>query len=104
MGSMVVWHTSLVWLLPEWLGYCSPGLPWTWWTGGGESILQKQTLPTSLSSRSVGHSVFHWYNHLATIFDPSISLKDIIAHIGALTTFTQQALIDSQQSSVFTEH
>ena len=43
-------------------------------------------------------SVFHWYDHLAAIFVPSIGLKDIIAYIENLTTFTQQALNDSWQS------
>lgn len=41
---------------------------------------------------------FHWYNHLATIFVPSICLEDGIAHVGELTKFTQQTLSDSRQS------
>lgn len=42
----------------------------------------------------MAHSVFHWYNHLAVIFFPSIGLEDIIA----LMQFIQQDLNDSQQS------
>lgn len=44
------------------------------------------------------HSVFHWYNHLATIFVPSTGLEDIRAHMEAFTKFPQQASSDSQQS------
>ena len=41
-------------------------------------------------------SVFHCYNHLTTIFFPSTGLGTI--YIEAPTTFTQQALNDSQQT------
>lgn len=34
------------------------------------------------------HAVFYWYNHLATVFLPSVGLEDI-ASIEALTIFTQ---------------
>ena len=30
-------------------------------------------------------SVFHWYDHLAAPFVPSVELEDVIAHIEALT-------------------
>ena len=43
-------------------------------------------------------SVFYWYDHLTAIFVPSIGLEDIIGHIEVLTTFTQQALHDSNQA------
>ena len=35
---------------------------------------------------------FHWYNHVATVFIPSIGLEDTIVHIETLTKFTQLAL------------
>lgn len=34
---------------------------------------------------------FHWYDHLAAIFAPSIGLENVITHIEALTKFTQWA-------------
>lgn len=41
------------------------------------------------------HSVFHWYNwSSATIFPHFIGMEDIIAHIEALNTFTQQVSYD----------
>lgn len=43
-------------------------------------------------------AVFHWYDHLAAIFAPSLGIEDVIALIEALTKFTQQALNDSHQS------
>lgn len=47
------------------------------------------------------HSVFHWYNHLASVFVPFVGFytvhKNIIAHTEAHNRFTQQALNDSQQ-------
>ena len=55
-------------------------------------------LPTSFSSRP-GEDVlfFHWNNHLPTLC-PIIGLEDIIAHIEALPTFSQQTLNDNWQS------
>lgn len=41
-------------------------------------------------------SVFHWCNHLATLFVSSIGL-DVIIHMDTLTKSTQQALKDSWQ-------
>lgn len=32
--------------------------------------------------------LFHWYNHLAAIFVPSVGLEDSTAHIEALAKFT----------------
>ena len=43
-------------------------------------------------------SVFHWYDHLAAVFVPSIGLEDVIAHIEALAKSNQQTLNDSQQN------
>ena len=47
--------------------------------------------PHLLSARWAS-SVFHWYDHLATVFIPSVGLEDVIAHIEALSQYTQQAL------------
>ena len=59
-------------------------------------VIKIAKLPLFKAKRA--HSIFYWYNYLATISDPSISQEDITAHIEALTKFAQQALIDSQQS------
>lgn len=40
-------------------------------------------------------SVFYQFSHWVAIFTPTVTLEDIIAHIEALTKFTQQALSDS---------
>lgn len=42
-------------------------------------------------------SVFHWYDHLASIFIPSGGLEDVIWHIETLTKYTQKALNDTAQ-------
>lgn len=52
-------------------------LIWAWWTK---------------------RPVFHWYDHLAAIFVPSVGLGDAMVHIEALTEFTQKPLNDSNQA------
>lgn len=58
------------------------------------------TLPTFLSSRPMleEYSVYHSYDHLSTIFVPSIGLKSTKAHTGPLPKFTQQILNDNPQT------
>lgn len=58
----------------------------TWYTQPGQ-IPKAANLPL-LKARCV----FQWYNHLATIFIPSIGLEDVMAHVESLTKFTQQGL------------
>lgn len=41
---------------------------------------------------------FHWYNHLTSIFMPSIGLETVIWHIEALANSMQWALNDSLRS------
>ena len=72
----------------------SPG-QYVWYVQPGQ-VPKATNLP--LLQARWAHSVFYWYNHLATIFVPSIGLEDIIAYRKALTNFTQQALNDSLQS------
>ena len=54
-------------------------------------------LPTTLSLRLDGHILFSSAK-VAAVFIPSIDLVDIIAHIEAITKFTQQVLNNSWQS------
>ena len=42
--------------------------------------------------------VFHWYDHLTTIFAPSVGWENVISHIEDLTKLTQWALNDSNQA------
>lgn len=42
--------------------------------------------------------MFHWCDHLAAIFVPSIGLEDVISHVETLTKFTQKPLNDSNQA------
>ena len=44
--------------------------------------------------------MFHWYDHLAAIFVPSVGLENVISHIEALTKFIQKALNDSNQAII----
>ena len=67
--------------------------------GAGENVPHSTKLANfPLPKARWAHSVFHWYDHLATAFAPSVGLENIIAHIEAFTKFTQQALNDSWQS------
>ena len=43
-------------------------------------------------------SVFKWYDHLASIFVPSVGLEDVMCHIDALNKYTTKALNDSLHS------
>ena len=65
----------------------------------GTGLKKVASLPLLKATRT--HSVFHWYNYLATIFSPSIGLEVIITHIGALTKFSQQVLNGSWQNLSF---
>ena len=42
--------------------------------------------------------MFHWRDHSAAIFVPSLGLEDVISHIETLTKFTQKPLNDSNQA------
>lgn len=85
------WRWFPLWYLGQYTLY----FPWI-----QERIYPKETKITSLPFLNTrwAHSVFHWWNHLATVFVPSIDLDDVTACIEALTEFTQQDLNDSWQS------
>uniref|UniRef100_A0A9L0TU97 Envelope glycoprotein n=1 Tax=Equus caballus TaxID=9796 RepID=A0A9L0TU97_HORSE len=43
-------------------------------------------------------SVFHWYDHVASIFLPQLGIESVICHMEALNKFTMKALNDTQHS------
>lgn len=55
----------------------------------------KNTIIRAMSARWA-HSISHWYDHLVTAFVSSTGLEEVIAHIEALSKFTQAHY--SQQS------
>ena len=95
-GTQWLCGTNLwAWLPPGWLDPCTLGFPWA----------QGRICPTVITIADLpllkarwACSVFYWCDHLAAIFLPSTGLEDIVAHIEALTKFTQQDLNGSQQS------
>lgn len=64
-------------------------VPWVFPRYRAESFHRNTNYQPPSPQGQVGMSVFHWHNHLAALFVPSIDLEDIIAHIEALTKFTQ---------------
>lgn len=82
------------WLPPAWLGCCT--LAFTLAHGRILSTVTKIANLPFLKARWT-HSVFHWYDHLATALVPSTVLDDVIAHIESLSTFTQHSLKNSHQ-------
>ena len=44
--------------------------------------------------------MFHYYDHLAAIFVPSVGLENVISDIKALKKFTQKTLNDSNQAII----
>jgi hypothetical protein len=82
------------WLPPGWVGRCTIGFPWV--QGRWIKTLEKPANLPVLKQRWT-RSVFHWYDHLASIFVPSVGLEDVIWHIESLTKFTQKALNDTAE-------
>lgn len=95
MGPVAVWHESLAtastWVPgPLYSGF-SPS------TGENPPHGNKNCQPLSPQGQ-VGTFYFPWYDHLATVFDPYVSLEDFIAHAETATKFTQENLNDGQQN------
>ena len=92
--EVLVWHIlpPVYLLMPD--SAASPGQH-VWYTQPGH-VPKAANLP--LLKAGWAHSVFHWYNHLATIFVPSPGLEDVTGHVETLTKFIQQALNGSRQS------
>nr|AEX32768.1 envelope protein syncytin-Car1 [Nandinia binotata] len=82
------------WLPPGWIRGCTLGFPWM--QGSWHKEIPKPANYSSLLHRWT-RSVFHWYDHLLSIFVPQVGIEDIIWHIEALTKYTTQALNDSMR-------
>ena len=73
------------------------GFPWA----QGHFHASLDVTPTNLPSAQAWwakRSVFHWYDHLAAIFVPSVVLESVISHTETLTRVTQKALDDSNKA------
>ena len=84
---------------PGWLGRCTLGFPWA----QGHLCTNSDVTPVYLPSiwaQWTQRSVFHWYDHLAAIFVPSVGLENVISDIKALKKFTQKTLNDSNQAII----
>ena len=84
------------WLPAGWVGRCSLGFVFAPGRISYEPIKNPANLPF-LRARWT-RSVFHWYDYLAAVFVPSIGMADIMAHVDALTNFTQKALLDTKKA------
>lgn len=80
-----------------WLGRCTLGFPWVQGPLCTNLDVTPANLPSIRAWRTEG-SVFHWRDHSAAIFVPSLGLEDVISHIETLTKFTQKPLNDSNQA------
>ena len=81
---------------PGWLGRCTLGFPWA----QGHLCTNSDVTPVYLPSiwaQWTQRSVFHWYDHLATIFVSLVGFESVISHTEALTNFSLKALNDSNQ-------
>ena len=79
------WRTYLQpWLPPGWIGMCTLGFPCSQGHLNANLDVNLVNLPLT-QAWWTQRSVFHWYDHLAAIFVPSVELEDVIAHIEALT-------------------
>ena len=97
-GTQWICGTNLwPWLPPGWIGRCTLGFPWTQGHIRNNLEMTPANLPL-VRALWVKRSVFHWYDHFAAIFAPSIGLEDVIGHIEALAKFTQQALNDCNEA------
>ena len=85
-----------VWLPPGWIGRCTLSLACTRGFIFSELPEKPGNLPYPRTCWI--RSVFHWHDHLAAIFIPSLGTSDVILRVDALTNFTQQALQDSQKA------
>lgn len=75
------------WLPHGCIGRCFLGFAWLQ-SRSVKSTDKPVNLPCLQLSRSRG--LFYQYDHLASVFIPSLELEDVIQHIKALTNYTQQ--------------
>ena len=97
--NRIQWHCGSnlwPWLPPGWLGRCTLGFLWA----QGYLRTNLDVTPAYLLSiwtQWAKRFVFHWYDHLATIFVSLVGFESVISHTEALTNFSQKALNDSNQ-------
>ena len=89
---------SYLWALlpPGWIGGCTLGLAFT----HGFIFSELPEKPANLPHLKTqwARSVFHWYDYLAAVFVPFLGTTDVMLRVDVLTSFTQQALQDSQKA------
>uniref|UniRef100_A0A9L0R690 Envelope glycoprotein n=2 Tax=Equus caballus TaxID=9796 RepID=A0A9L0R690_HORSE len=83
------------WLPPGWIGRCTLGF--VWMQGRTTFTISPPANLRNLQQRWT-RSVFHWYDHLASVFLPQLRIKSVIWHMEALNKFTMKALNDTQHS------
>ena len=74
---VVTWYTSVAAAATGRLGSCALGLPWA--QERIHPIVTNIANPPLLKARCTC-SLFHWYNHFATIFMPSIGLEQDLSN------------------------
>ena len=82
-------------LPPGQIGRCTLGFAWV-----HGHIIKTITKPAKLPNLKQWWpcSVCHWYDHLASVFVPSLGLEDVVWHMEALNKYTVKALNDTQNS------
>lgn len=83
------------WLPPRWIGRCTLGF--VWMQGRTTFTISPPANLPNLQQRWT-RSVFHWYDHVASIFLPQLGIESVIWHMEALNKFTMKALNDTQHS------
>lgn len=89
------------WLPPGWIGHCTLGFAWVlvlvW-----DSWMHYQNHHYSANLLNLRQwltqSVFHWYDHLTSIFVPSVGLKDVIWHMESFNKYTIKTQNDSKNT------
>ena len=71
-----VWLLPMGWLRPGWIGRCTLGLAFTRGFVFSELPEKPANLP-HLKARWA-RSVFHWHDHLAAVFVPSLGTTDVM--------------------------
>ena len=84
-----------MWLPPGWIGRCTPGL--TFIHSFLFSELPEKPINLLHLKTPWAKSVFHWYDHLATVFISSLGTTDVMLQVDALTNFIQWAFQDPKK-------
>ena len=84
---------DMAWLLPGWIGRCTLGLAYS----HGFLFSELPEKPVNLPQHTPrwARFVFHWYDYLAAVFDPTLGPTVVMLQVDVLINFTQWALQDS---------